>query len=291
MLLRMVLRQIDLRALGTLPQNYDSIAEQYIQDSAIGNAVTLLAFLTGNFAAFWVGCRLTGLRLHDFAPKRELLPARTLFYTAIGLWIQLLMSFSAELLIPVLRQWGLPLVYNSVNVSGSAVRVCLLGIYMCFVAPVSEELLLRGVVLKNLCRVSQRTGIFLSALLFGIMHMNLAQFLVTFPLGLLLAYITVRHNSVRPAIAVHIAVNGVSFLELLGKAMLPANTFSTAGQFYSLAVLSVGTICAVYFSVTEQMPMLTPHQNTRGQRILWTTPLLPLLLGCYGFAWGVQTFL
>lgn len=291
MLLGIILRQIDLRALGTLPQNYDSIVEQYINDSAIGNAVTLLSFLIGNFAAFFVGCRLTGISAHNVSPKRVFAPARTLFYTAIGLWIQLLMSFAGEQIIPRLRELGLPLTLSTGDVSGSAVRVCLLGLYMCLVAPVTEELLFRGIVLKNLCRVSQRTGIVLSAFLFGAAHMNLAAFLVTFPLGLLLAYITVHHNSVKPAVAVHMAVNAMSFLQLLGKAMLPAKTFTTADQFYSLAVLGIGTICIVYFCITERMPISTPHQATRGERLLWTTPLLPVLLGCYVLTWGIQTFL
>ena len=48
----------------------------------------------------------------------------------------------------------------------------------CVVVPIAEELLFRSVVLKR-CRnmVGERLGIIFSALLFGIIHVNMVQFL------------------------------------------------------------------------------------------------------------------
>ena len=62
-----VLQQIDMRALdGTLPQNYNAILQQFMEDSSIMYAANLIAFLLGNLFGFLVGCKLTDLKLRDF---------------------------------------------------------------------------------------------------------------------------------------------------------------------------------------------------------------------------------
>ena len=57
-----ILRQVDLRKLGELPQNYPQILRQYLNDSSINYAINLAAFLCANLIAFFVGCKLTDLK-------------------------------------------------------------------------------------------------------------------------------------------------------------------------------------------------------------------------------------
>ena len=165
--------------------------------------------------------------------------------------------------------------------SGSMHRLAVMVMYTCIVAPVTEELLMRGFVLKNLCRVSQRHGIFLSALLFGILHENIPQFLFAFPLGILLAYITIRHNSVVPAIAVHVAVNTMQTVLLILEQYLPQQYASKVYIIYTLAVLLLGSIVFVVTIMTERLPAVTPHQSMRGWRIYIMSPLLWLLVAVH----------
>jgi hypothetical protein len=82
-----------------------------------------------------------------------------------------------------------------------------MAIYTCIIAPITEELVFRVFCLKNLSRVSLRFGIIASSLLFGLVHGNIIQFVFAFPLGIILAFLTVRTNSIIPAIGVHIVVN------------------------------------------------------------------------------------
>lgn len=83
----------------------------------------------------------------------------------------------------------------------------------CIMAPLTEELLFRGFVLKNLSRVNIKFGIFASAFLFGLAHGNIPQFLFAFPVGILLAYITVKSGSLIPSITVHLVVNSLATLQ------------------------------------------------------------------------------
>ena len=173
---------------------------------------------------------------------RGLTAARTVSYIMLGLWIQMLAGYAGEWVTKFLRAAGVPVYAPDISLDGSLSKTALLVLYVCILAPVTEELLLRGFALKNLSRVSQRFGILMTALLFALMHENLPQFLFTFPLGILLAYITVRHDSVTPAIITHICVNSAAMLLEAGRLYLPGRTFRKADMICKLFVLLLGTV-------------------------------------------------
>lgn len=74
-------------------------------------------------------------------------------------------------------------------------------------APIGEELIYRGIVLRSCAKVSQRFAIFFSAFVFGIMHGNPYQFVLGFMLGIPLAIVTIRTGSLIPAIICHMVNN------------------------------------------------------------------------------------
>ena len=83
----------------------------------------------------------------------------------------------------------------------------------CLLIPIAEELLYRGVVYKRLrLLVGVTPAIVLSALLFGLMHVNLVQFLYAGILGLLLAFMLERTGRLYAPILGHIAANLVAVI-------------------------------------------------------------------------------
>lgn len=78
----------------------------------------------------------------------------------------------------------------------------------CLLIPIAEELLYRGVVYKRLrLMVGVTPAILLSALLFGMMHVNLVQLLYAGVLGLLLAFLLEWTGKLYAPILGHIAAN------------------------------------------------------------------------------------
>ena len=55
----------------------------------------------------------------------------------------------------------------------TAFETAVMTIYSVILAPIFEEILFRGFVLKNLSRFNVRFGIIMSAILFGLFHGNL----------------------------------------------------------------------------------------------------------------------
>lgn len=84
-------------------------------------------------------------------------------------------------------------------------------ISVAIIVPILEELLFRGIVYKRL-RGYMKTeiAIVVSALFFGLFHLNVVQGLYAFIIGLLLAYVYEKYKSIWAPILFHIAANSVS---------------------------------------------------------------------------------
>lgn len=81
------------------------------------------------------------------------------------------------------------------------------------IAPVTEEFLYRGLVFRRLRESYGRTtAIAGSALIFGVLHMNLVQAVYAALLGLLLAVLMERYDDVRIPMLGHIAANVIAVL-------------------------------------------------------------------------------
>lgn len=89
-------------------------------------------------------------------------------------------------------------------------------------APLSEEIVLRGAVLRSLLskplfagrseRVNVWTAISISALFFALVHMNPAQMPHAFVIGLLLGWMYWRTGSILPGVAYHWANNSMAYI-------------------------------------------------------------------------------
>jgi membrane protease YdiL (CAAX protease family) len=114
-------------------------------------------------------------------------------------------------------------------------------------APVLEELLCRGVLLRGLLRRhSAWTAASVTALVFAVVHLNPWQGVVALPLGLAFAWLAIRTGSVLPGIVAHAVVNSSS---LLVAAMLLASGYRRADlaklEHLPLALVAGGAVAAV----------------------------------------------
>lgn len=79
-------------------------------------------------------------------------------------------------------------------------------LYTAFLGPIVEEIVFRGVVMKNLAKYGKVFAIVLSAALFGIFHGDISQGFFAFCCGLLLGYIAMEYG-IGWAMAFHIINN------------------------------------------------------------------------------------
>lgn len=81
------------------------------------------------------------------------------------------------------------------------------------IAPIFEEIALRGIILEGfLNKYKPRTAIIASALLFGLIHMNITQFINTGIIGLFLGVLYYKTRSLTLCIAAHMTNNLIAVL-------------------------------------------------------------------------------
>lgn len=140
-------------------------------------------------------------------------------------------------------------------------------------APILEETLFRGIILKALLKkTSPYWAIMISAIAFGVFHMNPWQFLYATVLGLFLGYIYWKTRSLFYPILIHMLLNGTAFV-----AAQFANLDSTEGlaeqlsgkdlqQYLFLVSISLAIIIAAYFYfekyfAKQPQPIVLATQN------------------------------
>ncbi len=81
-------------------------------------------------------------------------------------------------------------------------------LFICLFPAIFEELGFRGIVLGSLLKsVKPRTAIFISSLLFALIHFNIIALIWLIPLGMLFAYFRYKYDSIWYCILGHFAYN------------------------------------------------------------------------------------
>lgn len=142
--------------------------------------------------------------------------------------------------------------------------------------PIAEELMFRGVVLRRFCTVSQRFGIFASALIFGMMHGNLMQGVMGFFVGLVLGYAAVKTGSLILPAAGHMFINIAAYSCSVAAFLTDEETANAywiclMGVFF---VIGIVTLVILLSKRGISLPRSTDHHRRR---------TLPIMASCVSF--------
>ncbi len=87
---------------------------------------------------------------------------------------------------------------------------------VCIVAPVVEEILMRGFVLGGLKNTyGNIAALLISAVLFAILHFNMVQTLSAFVCGIILGFLYIQTNSIPCCIIAHCGYNLISYATMI----------------------------------------------------------------------------
>ena len=105
----------------------------------------------------------------------------------------------SQLLTPVL-EWLFGLMGISltdfVESASASTETFSMFLYVCLLAPVSEEILFRGLIMRSLEPYGKKFAILTSSFLFGIFHGNIVQSPFAFVVGLVLGYVAMEYSMV-----------------------------------------------------------------------------------------------
>ena len=253
----------------------DSSAYEYMYGSSILVALNMIIFLVCNVSNTFIGLKWAGFKGASMIKTRNFTFGKGLQYCIIAAFLWAVSVYAGTFVETILNKFDMTAYADQEGLGETPIALAIGYIYSCIIAPITEEMLYRGMLLKVFSRASQRFGIFATTLFFGVAHGNIAQFILAFVLGIFLAQITLKHNSIVPAIVVHIFVN--SFSTVMGLVSDISDTASFAAMLVLMALAILGLIMLIVFrSDGNRLPASTPQQHRRGRAV--ATSSLPFLM-------------
>ena len=196
----------------------------------------------------------------------------TLFGVALCVLANIFSSFLGDLLYEI----GLP-TPDLPSMGDGSFWILLLDLFVFALVPaVMEELLMRGIVLSTLRPLGNVTAVSVSALMFGLLHGNLAQAPYAFLMGLILGSIYIHTDSLRPVIAVHALANTIAVIMSYLRLYADSATASLWGLVILIVVLMSGGIASMWL---WRHPLARPKTTApHARRALMNAPLLWLAI-------------
>lgn len=286
LLFRYITMNVDGVASAEATPQYQLGLDRFISNSSISIGLNLMTFLICNLLAFFVGSKITRIKLSSYFKTKDLSFKAIVVYCTISFFIRYAGGFAGVIfqIFTGADMTGADAILEYTDIKTIIITV----LYTCVVAPVTEELVYRGFVLKNLSRVSQRFGIVMSGLLFGLVHCNMSQFIFAFIMGIFLAHIDIKHNSLVPSIIVHAFSNTVSIV-IAYSGILDNMALAAVCSLVLIALAILGFILWIFFMKKNRLPFTMPHQKLRNGTAI-SSVLLLIPIGIYALLTLIVSF-
>ncbi len=142
------------------------------------------------------------------------------------------------------------------------------------IPPVCEEFAMRCCGVGLLRKYGKGFAVTAIAMIFGLVHGNIVQFIFASLIGMILGFVTVKTDSILPAIFIHACNNGMSaFVDVIKYATngdVKTDEWTTTALF--VFWLAFGAVCTVLLAMKkalkkEKQPMREPYANSLGQKL------------------------
>lgn len=207
----------------------------------IDELYTMVVYVTAFLLPYLLYSKLCGFELRRIPKDRPYTP--TLFSClGLALGVSLVGGFLSTVALTFFSSVGLQPPDLDFGYPSNVFALTLNLINGTLLPAVVEELVYRGIILGSLRKYGDGCAIFVSSLLFGLAHGNMAQLPHAFLIGLAIAYLVVKTNSIYTGIFIHFMNNLI--VTVLDLVSLPMNdmqyTLLGAGQtlFYLVCCIA-----------------------------------------------------
>lgn len=187
---------------------------------------------------------------------------RGLLWLLCGLGLCLVANFITNFIMAFLVQFGVPVPEMPDLLINTPLSLVLNIVVFAVLPALLEEIFFRGYVLQLLRRYNDTAALFVSALLFGLMHGNVLQIPFAFMVGLILGLIVLRTDNIWLAVGLHFLNNAMSMaLQYIG--LFADTEAERALQYYTLAaiLILIGAVAGVVLLATrrKKAPKVLSH--------------------------------
>ena len=126
--------------------------------------------------------------------------------------------------------------------------ICYL-VWVCIIAPVTEEYMFRGAMLRTLSKYGSGFAVVASAVAFGLMHGNMGQTPMAFLIGLIMGYVAAKSGNIRQTIFIHMVNNIIASIPQILSYFMPDwyDTYAHYVDYFDYATMAFAALALLYF--------------------------------------------
>lgn len=206
--------------------------------------------------------------------KTPIVPTKPLKFGTAAVWICFGMELcvianaGTSFLVAFFKNLGITLTQGDVAKPNSIFECILDIIGIAIVPAICEEFAMRCCALGLLKNYGKAFGVVSVSVVFGLLHGNVIQFIFAFLVGLVLAYITIKTESIIPAMCIHALNNGMSAVSDTVNYAAGKEVNITVG-FFAFWLL-VGIIATIYLAIKRKLTIPKDDGNcvlTLGEKV------------------------
>jgi membrane protease YdiL (CAAX protease family) len=240
------------------------------------------------FGVMWLAMK----KKHNI--KTQLIPNTKIGFELSCVWIAfglgwcLLSNVVVQQVINIFNHFGYQLKqYDSLEPdSALACLTCLIS--TAIIPAICEEFAMRCCCLGVLKKYGKAFSVFAVSIVFGLLHGNVIQFVFAFLVALVLGYVTVKTDSIFPAIFIHMFNNGLSVISSVSTYLFGSQS-STYIILVVYLIIIIASIMSLVYLISnkcftpEEKHQKSPTELSFGSKLLCLLPGLavPFLILIY----------
>lgn len=211
---------------------------------------------------------------------------KTAAWVGFGMGCALAANIVTNAVIKVVELLGYKLTQPEMLETDSVIACISVIISTAVVPAIFEEFAFRCCALGVLQRYGKTFAVIAVSIVFGLTHGNAIQFVFAFLLGLVLGYITLRTDSVVPAMIIHGLNNGLSVVQDVvkyGAGKSVSDTVTNAAVIFFIAAGIAGFVYLIInkeFKKLEEKRIKQPYELSAGVKALCLVPglIIPFII-------------
>lgn len=199
-------------------------------------------------------------------PKTPVKPLNGAAWIGFGMGCCIIANFAVSYIIAIINTiTGRELSQSEMTEPNSVFSCVLLVICLAVMPGICEELAMRCFSLQLLRKYGKGFAVFAVSIVFGLLHGNVVQFIFAFLVGMVLGFVTVKTDSIVPAMFIHAFNNGMSVVQYIVKYAAGENwaNRSTVAVYVFWFVAAIASV--VYLLVKKQFKL---DKNEKPQTVL-----------------------
>lgn len=183
-------------------------------------------------------------------PNEPIKFGNCMMWIAFGMLCCICANIGVSFLITIMESlFGVTFTQGELLEPNSAFSCVMVTVSTAIIPAICEEFAMRCCSLQLMRKYGSGFAVFAVSIVFGLLHGNVIQFIFAFIIGLVLGYITVKTNSIVPAVCIHAFSNGISVTKSVITYAAGKESANTAVVILYLFWLAAGAVCGLVLLV------------------------------------------